>query len=128
MFRWASYIDHSVGGGVSWLWKGIYVWLWYPLAAMLLPAELQLFLEGFVQHVFVHVVGPLALRLLLLWIVHHIVGICANADGRPGRRRKAARCTGLAARVVVGTLFALVLVCSGVDFCRSRYPSAPWER
>jgi len=112
---------HSVGDGVSWLWKGIYVWLWYSLAATLLPAELQLFLEGLVQDVFVHVVGPLALRLLLLWIVHHLAGICAGAAGRPGRRRKAAR-------VVVGTLFALMLVCSGVDFCRSRFPSAPWER
>ena len=69
MFRWARYIDHGVGGGVFWLWKGIYVWLWHPLAATLLRAELLLFLEGLVQHVLVHVVGPLTLQQLLLWIV-----------------------------------------------------------
>jgi hypothetical protein len=119
MFRWASYIDHSVGGSVSWLWKSVYVWLWYPLAATLLPAELQLFLEGLLQHVFVFVVGPLGLRLLLVWFVHHIVGECANSDGRSGWRRKAARRTGVVAPYAVGTLFSLVLACIVVDFARS---------
>lgn len=128
MFYWASYIDHCVAVGISSLWRGIYVLLWYPLAATLLPAELLLFLEGVVQHVIVYVVRPLAVQLLLLWTVDQIVVICANADGQPGRWGKAARRTAVATRVVVRTLFVLVLVCSGIDLCRSLFPSAPWDR
>jgi len=52
----------------------------------------------------------------------------APADGLAGRWHKAARRTGLAARVAVGVIYALVLVCAGVDSYRFLFSSAIWVR